>query len=128
MKKLFGIIALTVSTMANPAIAFDDGLTLGSPAMPPLQKCAGFDDVLEDNPFCADILWLKHTGITRGCGNGNFCPDQPLTRRQMAAFMHRFFGALECKITTAHEGGEDDAQDAGGVKCTIEVRPVGGNP
>ena len=42
--------------------------------------------------FEADIEWLADAGITLGCNpptNDNFCPDKPVTRGQMAAFMHR---------------------------------------
>lgn len=35
---------------------------------------------------------LVASGITAGCGNGNFCPDAPLTRRQMAAFFAKALG------------------------------------
>lgn len=30
---------------------------------------------------------LADAGITAGCGNGNFCPNAPLTRGQMAVFL-----------------------------------------
>src|SRR5690606_13984500 len=42
--------------------------------------------------FAADIEWLAATGVTRGCNpptNDRFCPDGPVTRGQMAAFLHR---------------------------------------
>jgi dipeptidyl aminopeptidase/acylaminoacyl peptidase len=42
--------------------------------------------------FEADIEWLGATGVTRGCNpptNDMFCPNQPVTRAQMAAFLHR---------------------------------------
>lgn len=42
--------------------------------------------------FEADIEWLAAEGITRGCNppvNDLFCPDDPVTRGQMAAFLHR---------------------------------------
>jgi len=51
-----------------------------------------FTDIA-DSPFAADIAWLSATGITKGCnpseGNTKFCPDRPVTRGQMAAFLHR---------------------------------------
>lgn len=53
---------------------------------------AGFGDVDSDNVFVADIQWMKDNGITNGCNpptNTNFCPDDPVTRQQMAAFMRR---------------------------------------
>jgi hypothetical protein len=40
----------------------------------------------------ADIQALAATGITRGCAPDLYCPDQSVTRAQMAAFLHRAFG------------------------------------
>ncbi len=35
---------------------------------------------------------LAAEGITAGCGDGNYCPDAPVTRAQMAVFVVRTFG------------------------------------
>ena len=35
---------------------------------------------------------LAAEGITSGCGNGNYCPDDNVTRAQMAVFLVRTFG------------------------------------
>jgi hypothetical protein len=35
---------------------------------------------------------LAGAGITSGCGNGNFCPDALVTRRQMAVFLSKALG------------------------------------
>jgi hypothetical protein len=35
---------------------------------------------------------LVASGITTGCGGGNFCPNQPLTRVQMAVFLAKALG------------------------------------
>ncbi len=32
---------------------------------------------------------LALEGITGGCGNGNFCPDAPITRAEMSVFLLR---------------------------------------
>ncbi len=45
--------------------------------------------------FEADIEWLAAVGVTRGCNpplNSLFCPEDPVTRAQMAAFLHRALG------------------------------------
>jgi hypothetical protein len=45
--------------------------------------------------FEADIDRLATAGVTRGCNppvNDNYCPDDNVTRAQMAAFLHRAFG------------------------------------
>ena len=52
-----------------------------------------FNDVPGSHTFHGDIAWLADEGITRGCNppaNTEFCPDDPVTRGQMAAFMKRF--------------------------------------
>jgi VCBS repeat-containing protein len=54
-----------------------------------------FDDVPVSNIFNGDIAWLASQGITNGCNppdNTLFCPDDPVTRGQMAAFLVRARG------------------------------------
>ncbi len=56
----------------------------------PAATSAGFVDVT--GTFANDIDRLASSGITRGCNppaNDQFCPDQPVTRGQMAAFLRR---------------------------------------
>ncbi len=61
----------------------------GSGYTPP--PCTGvFADVacLPTPAFAVDwIEQLAAEGITGGCGGGNFCPDAPVTREQMAVFL-----------------------------------------
>jgi hypothetical protein len=55
--------------------------------------CAGtFADVTAANPFCGFIELLAAGGITGGCGAGNFCPNDPITRGQMAVFIETALG------------------------------------
>ncbi|MCP4306311.1 MAG: S-layer homology domain-containing protein, partial [bacterium] len=45
-----------------------------------------------DSIFEDDIAKLAAAGITRGCNppaNTNYCPNSPVTREQMAAFINR---------------------------------------
>ncbi len=35
---------------------------------------------------------LVASGITGGCGSGSYCPDNPVTRRQMAIFLAKALG------------------------------------
>ncbi|MCL2114377.1 MAG: S-layer homology domain-containing protein [Streptococcaceae bacterium] len=42
------------------------------------------------NQFSSDIAWLKSTGITTGTSATTYSPNAPVTRGQMAAFLHRF--------------------------------------
>ena len=58
----------------------------GSGYLPP--ACAGvFPDVPCPSPFADWIEQLAAEGITGGCGGGNYCPGNPVTRQQMAVFL-----------------------------------------
>ena len=58
----------------------------GAAFVPP--PCTGvFGDVVCPSPFADWIEELATEGITGGCGGGNYCPDNPVTRAQMAAFL-----------------------------------------
>ncbi len=48
---------------------------------------ATFADVPTNHQFFQHIEALAASGITAGCGGGNFCPAAPVTRGQMAAFL-----------------------------------------
>lgn len=58
----------------------------------PAPAVATFLDVPTSHPFFATIEALAKSGITSGCGNGNFCPNQTLTRQEVAKFLTRAFG------------------------------------
>jgi hypothetical protein len=53
---------------------------------------AAFLDVPPSHPFYTEIGKLSARGVTLGCGSGNYCPDSPVTREQMAAFVMRSLG------------------------------------
>jgi len=58
----------------------------------PAPAVATFNDVPTGHPFFQYIEALAASGITGGCGNGNYCPDAPLTRGQMAVFLSKALG------------------------------------
>jgi S-layer homology domain len=57
---------------------------------PPLT--ATFNDVPTSHPQFQFIEALAESGITVGCGGGNYCPNSPLTRGQMAVFLAKALG------------------------------------
>jgi len=80
---------------AGPDIGADEYGSSGP--VPP----SGFRDVSPGHLFETDILWLAAEGITKGCNpdlNDLFCPNDPVTREQMATFLVR---ALDLPATTA---------------------------
>lgn len=59
---------------------------------PPQSEIAVFSDVPLGDWRRPYVEALAASGITLGCGGGNFCPDASLTRWQMAVFLSRALG------------------------------------
>ena len=57
---------------------------------PPAQGM--FSDVPTSDPFAPWIEALAASAITGGCGGGRYCPNNAVTRAQMAVFLVRAFG------------------------------------
>ncbi|MBR6258863.1 MAG: S-layer homology domain-containing protein [Oscillospiraceae bacterium] len=51
-----------------------------------------FGDVDEDAYYYKAVLWAAEQGITLGTGDGNFSPDEAVTRAQTVTFLYRAFG------------------------------------
>jgi plastocyanin len=58
----------------------------------PAPATATFGDVPTTHAFFRVIEALAASGITQGCGNGNYCPDDPVTRAAMAKFLTQALG------------------------------------
>jgi hypothetical protein len=58
----------------------------------PAPDTATFADVPTNHPFFQFVEALAASRITSGCGGGNFCPDSPVTRGQMAVFLAKALG------------------------------------
>jgi hypothetical protein len=58
----------------------------------PAPAQATFGDVPTNDFGFQYVEALAASGITGGCGNGNYCPDQPVNRRQMAIFLAKALG------------------------------------
>jgi hypothetical protein len=58
----------------------------------PAPGTATFNDVPTSHPQFQFIESLVDSGITVGCGGGNYCPDNPVTRGQMAVFLAKALG------------------------------------
>ena len=75
----------------------------GASYIPPgVGTTTGFNDV----PFTHwAAVWIKQLaveGITTGCGDGNYCPEDLVTRAQMAMFLVRTFNLPELYNLTIH--------------------------
>ena len=74
---------------------------------------ADFSDVNQANPFHASVEVIVRDGITSGCTGGNYCPDNPITREQMAVFLLR----------AKHGGGYVPPVATGTVFYDVRVPP-----
>lgn len=63
----------------------------GDPATDYCGTTSSFSDVPVASAFCGHIKRMLERNITTGCGGGNYCPGQYVTREQMAAFLGRAF-------------------------------------
>jgi hypothetical protein len=57
----------------------------------PYRDTASFGDVQTGNGFFPHVQKMRELGITTGCTTESFCPEDPATRGQMAAFLVRAF-------------------------------------
>ncbi|HTR04627.1 MAG TPA: S-layer homology domain-containing protein [Thermoanaerobaculia bacterium] len=58
----------------------------------PPPATATFNDVPTTDPAFQFVEAISASGITAGCGGGNYCPDSFITRRQMAVFLAKALG------------------------------------
>ena len=61
--------------------------TLDPALSPPACGTPMFADVPAGSPFCKWIEELARRGVVTGCGGGNYCPAQAVTREQMGVFL-----------------------------------------
>ena len=64
----------------------------GSGWAPPACATQPFLDVPVASPFCRWIQELVNRGVVSGCGGGNYCPADGVTREQMSVFISLTFG------------------------------------
>jgi len=82
------------------------------PAFIPPFCTHAFPDVPCSNPFASWIEQLAADGITTGCGGGNYCPDDPVLRQQMAVFLMK-----------ARHGSAFDPPDCAGIFQDVPCTP-----
>jgi hypothetical protein len=109
-RKRVWVIGVVVGVMLIPATVFAVG--------------GAFTDD-DTSIFEADIEWLAESGVTRGCNppdNTRFCPEEGVTRGQMAAFMRRFaqyLGAEDGSPAQADNAATLDGRDPDAFTTSI---------
>jgi hypothetical protein len=78
-RRLTLAVALVIAVVAGPAVVL---------------AAHDFTDVPTTQTFHGQIGAVKDAGITAGCSPTGYCPDAPVTRGQMAAFLRRGLGRV----------------------------------
>jgi len=92
-----------------------------SPYISSVTSPPAFLDII-GNIFENDIEWLSREGITKGCNppdNNFFCPDDDVTRGQMAAFLTRFLGLPS--TSTDHFGDDTGSTFENNINSLAEA-------
>jgi hypothetical protein len=74
-------------------------------------KSPAFEDIPCSHPFYGWIERIRELGITAGCSPGLYCPDAPVTRKQMAVFIISAMG--QTPSSASHNAYFGDLQDDG---------------
>jgi hypothetical protein len=85
-----GSVVFTVDSNPGPSIR-SNTILIGGQTFTVYQGI-DFLDVPSNDPFYTVIGQLSARGVTLGCGSGNYCPNDPVLREQMAAFIMRAKG------------------------------------
>ncbi len=102
-----------VRRVAVPLVA---ALALGGTGVA-VAATAAAPDVAPDSVHADAIAWALENGISNGCAtDGSFCPEDPLTRAQMASLLQRLAGSGA--VDAGRVGGMtvDELLDEAGVE------------
>ena len=67
-----------------------------------------FSDVPSDAWYREAVAWMAAAGITTGTSETTFSPDLPVSRAQLAAFLHRFAGSPNAPVNYASDPTFED--------------------
>ena len=117
--QIAGIVDGKPEELIVTAVEFRAALSLRSTTFE-ITTTPSFSDVSTDHLFAGEILGLHELGVTVGCTAINFCPDQDVTRAEMAAFLVR---ALDLTMT----GEEDPFRDDDGHDLEVQIAVLHAN-
>ena len=82
-----------------------------------------FSDVPTAASYHDDVEALVNAGITTGCGGGNYCPSQAVTRGQMAQFLNRL-GSLDGDTDPSVNAATAQSTDGWSLGCPSSILSV----
>jgi hypothetical protein len=81
------VYVMTATGAAQTAVGSSSTFDEWSPDWQPIPAFPLVD--ARFSPFKSDIEWVFNAGITSGCSSERYCPNDPVTRAQMASFLAR---------------------------------------
>lgn len=87
-----GYYVLETQLSGGSAYGIVGALVLYRLQISPAPSIRTFNDVFPSDWYYQSVEALADSGITVGCGGGNFCPGRAVTRAEMAAFLARALG------------------------------------
>ncbi|MBE6932055.1 MAG: hypothetical protein E7464_01560 [Ruminococcaceae bacterium] len=69
---------------------------------PTAEFSGSFPDVMNGTWYEAAVMWASDVGIVSGYGNGNYGPDDDITREQLAVMLWRYCGSPESSHDLNH--------------------------
>jgi hypothetical protein len=90
--KHYWLVATMTNAGAGPIVGLAGAVVGYQLQVSPAPATATFLDVPTNHVFFQFIEALAASGITGGCGGGNYCPDSSVTRGQMAVFLAKALG------------------------------------
>ena len=88
--RIFGIVDGRPAEITVTGVELREALSLRSTTFS-IESTPRYGDVPADHAFAGEVVGLDTLGITRGCADGRFCPEEAVTRAEMAAFLVRAF-------------------------------------
>ena len=92
----------------------------------PVAYASSYHDVADSDWHTEAIEYVKEIGLMAGTGNGNFQPDQLLTRAQIVAILHRLAGSPEAEYIRQFQDVPADAWYARSVAWAYQKGIVHG--
>ena len=113
--------ALAAGTLSDVVVINPDTST----ATLPRAWLTDFADVPPSEQFHSAIEKIFRAGITSGCGTGTYCPDDPVTRGQMAIFVAKAIAGGGAKIPVSGTfTSKPYSCTAGGTSAFDDVSPT----
>jgi hypothetical protein len=90
--KHYWLVATMTNAGPGPVVGLAGAVVGYKLQVSPAPATATFMDVPTSAPIFQFVEALVASGVTAGCGGGNYCPNNPVTRGQMAVFLAKALG------------------------------------